>query len=151
MTLNDFLNALHEQPAEAPLVFTTSEGPIGAGYHITELKSLDIKSIDCGGRTSDWTEVQIQLLDGAGRSHLSAGKSAKILEHSLKAIPDMAESELCFEYAPGNNGLRRYIPTQPIWAEGHVEMRLTEDGAQCKAAAFSGTTASCCGASARCC
>ena len=151
MTLNDFLNALHEQPAEAPLVFTTSEGPIGAGYHITELKSLDIKSIDCGGRTSDWTEVQIQLLDGAGRSHLSAGKSAKILEHSLKAIPDMAERELCCEYAPGNNGLRRYIPTQPIWAEGHVEMRLTEDGAQCKAAAFSGTTASCCGASARCC
>ena len=151
MTLNDFLNALHEQPAEAPLVFTTSEGPIGAGYHITELKSLDIKSIDCGGRTSDWTEVQIQLLDGAGRSHLSAGKSAKILENSLKAIPDLAEGELSFEYAPGNNGLRRYIPTQPIWAEGHVEMRLSEDGAQCKAAAFSGTTASCCGASARCC
>ena len=151
MTLNDFLDALHEQPAEAPLVFTTSEGPIGAGYHITELKSLDIKSIDCGGRTSDWTEVQIQLLDGSGRAHLSAGKSAKILEHSLKAIPDLAEGELSFEYAPGNNGLRRYIPTQPIWAEGHVEMRLTEDGAQCKAAAFSGTTASCCGASARCC
>ena len=116
MTLNDFLDALHDQPAEAPLVFTTSEGPIGAG-----------------------------------RSHLSAGKSAKILEHSLKAIPDLAEGELSFEYAPGNNGLRRYIPTQPIWAEGHVEMRLTEDGAQCKAAAFSGTTASCCGASARCC
>ena len=151
MTLNDFLDALHDQPAEAPLVFTTSEGPIGAGYHITELKSLDIKSIDCGGRTSDWTEVQIQLLDGAGRSHLSAGKSAKILEHSLKAIPDLAEGELSFEYAPGNNGLRRYIPTPPIWAEGHVEMRLTEDGAQCKAATFSGTTASCCGANARCC
>ena len=151
MTLNDFLDALHDQPAEAPLVFTTSEGPIGAGYHITELKSLDINSIDCGGRTSDWTEVQIQLLDGAGRSHLSAGKSAKILEHSLKAIPELAEGDLSFEYAPGNNGLRRYIPTQPIWAEGHVEMRLTEDGAQCKAAAFSGTTASCCGASARCC
>ena len=151
MTLNDFLDALHDQPAEAPLVFITSEGPIGAGYHITELKSLDIKSIDCGGRTSDWTEVQIQLLDGAGRSHLSAGKSAKILEHSLKAIPDLAEGELSFEYAPGNNGLRRYIPTQPIWAEGHVEMRLTEDGAQCKAATFSATTASCCGANARCC
>lgn len=151
MTLNDFLDALRDQPAEAPLVFTTAEGPIGAGYHITELKSLDINSIDCGGRTSDWTEVQIQLLDGAGRSHLSAGKSAKILEHSLKAIPELAEGDLSFEYAPGNNGLRRYIPTQPIWAEGHVEMRLTEDGAQCKAAAFSGTTASCCGASARCC
>ena len=151
MTLNDFLDALHDQPAEAPLVFTTSEGPIGAGYHITELKSLDIKSIDCGGRTSDWTEVQIQLLDGAGRSHLSAGKSAKILEHSLKAIPDLAEGELSFEYAPGNNGLRRYIPTQPIWAEGHVEMRLTEDGATCKPAAMFEGAKICAPTNSRCC
>ena len=38
MTLNDFLDALYDQPAEAPLVFTTSEGPIGAGYHITQSK-----------------------------------------------------------------------------------------------------------------
>ena len=151
MTLTDFLTALRDLPADAPLVFTTNEGQIGAGYHITELKSHEIKSIDCGGNTSDWTETQIQLLDGAGRSHLSTGKSAKILEHSLKAIPDLAEGELSFEYAPGNNGLRRYLPTQPSWAEGHVEMRLTEDGAQCKAATFSGSTASCCGASARCC
>lgn len=151
MTLHDFLDALHDHPADAPLVFTTAEGSIGAGYHITELKALEVKSIDCGGRTSAWTEVQIQLLDGQSGTHLSTGKSAKILEHSLKTIPELASGELSIEFAPGNHGLRRYIPTQLIWAEGHVEMRLTEDGATCKPAAFAANTTSCCGASARCC
>jgi hypothetical protein len=151
MTLQDFLDALQDHPAEAPLVFTTTEGPIGAGYHITEIKALDIKSIDCGGNKSNWSEVQIQLLDGASGTHLSAAKSAKILDHSLKAIPELANGELSFEFAPGNNGLRRYIPSPPIWSEGRVEMRLSEDGAQCKPASYAAQTTSCCGANARCC
>lgn len=151
MTLQDFLDALHDMPAEAPLIFTTTEGAIGAGYHITELKSLDINSIDCGGATSSWREVQIQLLDGQSGVPLSAGKSAKILEHSLKAVPTLAQGELSFEFAPGNHGLRRYIPATPIWSEGQVRMHLSEDGATCKAAQRYAPTASCCGASASCC
>ena len=151
MTLSDLLTDLQSLPADAPLVFATNQGPIGAGYHITELKSLDIQSIDCGGTKSAWPETQLQLLDGHSGPYMTSAKAQTILAKSLKAIPALGTGELSIEFAPQNQGLRRYIPASPELEDGRVVLRLLEDGATCKAASYAPQTTSCCGASARCC
>lgn len=117
-----------------PLIFSTDEGDIGPGYHVTELKHLDISSIDCGGRLADWTETQLQLLDGAEGGHMEVGKFIAIARRSIAQVPGLARSTLAVEYAPGNRGLRRYLIAGLQQGEDAVRVKLVEDKAACKPA-----------------
>ena len=134
MTLDDLLAATSALPADAPLVFTTEQGPIGAGYHVTELKLAVIRSIDCGGRKDAWTEATLQLLDGAGRSHMQTGKFVGILEQSLRSVEGLGQSPLRVEFSHGNRGLSLFELAPPVQEDGQVMMRLTTINAACKPA-----------------
>lgn len=90
MTLRDLLAVMSEQPPETPVVFKTGDGPIGAGYHVTELRLADIVGIDCGGQTSRWSETTLQLLDGQGESHMPVGKFVGILTPLIWVLASVA-------------------------------------------------------------
>lgn len=151
MTLDDLVAATRALPADAPLVFSTKDGPIGEGYHVTELKLARIDSIDCGARTDAWTEATLQLLDGRGRSHMPVGRFAGILEQSARHIDGLGGSPLRVEFAHGNDGLGIFDISAPELADGRVSLKLEPIRAHCKPAATAtqtGTTAACCGTTA---
>jgi hypothetical protein len=134
MTLNDLLEILEALPSEAPLVFSTDAGPIGDGYHVTELKLVKVDSIDCGARRSNWVESVLQLLDGDGGGHMSVGKFSAIARQSVRQLNGLADHELQVEYAPRNKGLRVFQPMLPELAGGTVSLFLKEGRAHCKPA-----------------
>ncbi|MGH1354987.1 MAG: DUF6428 family protein [Thalassovita sp.] len=148
MTLAELLSALHAFPQDAPLVFTTRDGPIGGGYHVTELKLSDITGIDCGAKITTWQESALQLLDVKGANHMPVAKFTGIAAQSLKTLERLADAPMVVEFAHGNQGKHIYQLGHPLSAEGKVIVPLTGDNALCKpaiAAQTMATTASCCG------
>ncbi|MFG5381414.1 DUF6428 family protein [Yoonia sp. R2-816] len=131
-TLDQLVNELEGTTADLPLVFRTDAGDIGAGYHVTELKHLSVNSIDCGGRRSNWEEAQLQLLDGSHGTHMSAGKFASIARRSVAVIDGLGTVPISVEYAPQNQGLRRYLIDRLQADDNGLRVVLVEDGAVCK-------------------
>ena len=84
------------------LIFRSDEGDIGGGYHVTELKQASINSIDCGGRTDEWTETVLQLLDGSGDTPMSIEKFVAIVRRSEVALPGLSDAPLYFEFGHVN-------------------------------------------------
>lgn len=132
-TLNDLTTQIASHPQDAPLIFETAQGEIGAGFHVTEFKAASINSITCGGDLDAWTETRLQLLDGASGTHMSVSRFGKIAAHSVQKISDLADAPLLIEYAPDNNGLHQYVIGDITHDETGTRVHLTPDHAQCKA------------------
>ena len=107
-TLSKLIDALETSDPGALLVFDTPDGSAGNGYHVTELKRATISSIDCGVQLDDWTETQIQILDGSLGHRMETGKFVKIAKTSIAALPGLDNAPLTFEFSPRNKGLSRF-------------------------------------------
>lgn len=155
MTLEKLLNELKHLDLTLPLIFSYEGGEIGAGYHVTEIKSAHIKSIDCGRRISEWDEMLIQLLDGQKGQHMIASKFVSIVEHSSKVLGSLETKPVYFEFALKNLGLELFSLERIEVIEDRILARLTPNRAMCKPASlFIGdnftvddTNSSCCGKS----
>lgn len=146
-TAGEMLMALEMLDPDIPVGFATAAGAIGGDYHITELKLADIRSVDCGGRESRWSEAALQLLDGSGEGWMSASKMASILRRCISSLPDLADVPLSVEFAHGNQGLGRYTPGPPRAEGSRAVVPLLNGAAQCKPAVETG----CCSPQAACC
>lgn len=134
MTLDDLLSLTGKLPAELPLVFATDDGPIGAGYHVTELKLANIVGIDCGARTSAWSETVLQLLDGHGSTHMPVGKFAGILAQSVRKVDGLGANPTFVEFGHRNSGIQVFEPAEPELHGKTVTLRLKPVRAHCKPA-----------------
>ena len=132
MTPQELDSALAAFPQDAPLIFSSPDGPVGAGYHVTEWKLARIESIDCGAHRSAWTEAALQLLDGPGRDYMKVAKFRGILRKSIEAMPALEHTAFKVEYAPNNLGLRIFDPQMPVSDQASVTISLQDSGAQCK-------------------
>lgn len=155
MTLDELLAAARVLPTDLPLVFETEDGPVGAGYHVTEFKLANVISIDCGARTSSWTEAIMQLLDGQGRAHMPIGKFSAILAQSLAKVDGLGSGPAFVEFGHRNAGMQIFEPTGPETTDTGVTLRLKPVRARCKPAqesGLSGRVAGCgTGISSSCC
>ena len=109
-TLADFINVVKRHPS-SKLVFVDNGTKIKPSYHVTEIKTAIVKSIDCGRRQTEWTETIIQLLDGSEyetATHMSTTKFEAIVKASLQAVPELPDAALYFEYAPKNSPMKKY-------------------------------------------
>ena len=128
------LNKLDAIPPDVELVFETDEGRIGGGYHVSELKLAKVKSVDCGGRTADWMEASLQLLDGHGGAYMTVGKFRDILRKSVDVVDGLGESPMHVEFAHGNIGLRIYQIGETELEGGIATVQLSDGRAACKPA-----------------
>jgi len=140
MNFNDLLETLSAVPTARPLVFQTSEGDVGAGYHVTEFKHANVTGIDCGAHVSSWSEASMQLLDGEGREHMKLKKFTGILRKSIEQIDGMGDAPIRVEFAPGNDGMRTYEMKLPQILSEKVVIPLRELRAICKPAQEQGGT-----------
>ncbi|WP_171128547.1 MULTISPECIES: DUF6428 family protein [unclassified Ruegeria] len=158
MNFSTLLSALKSCDPDAKLVFMSDGREIGAGYHVTELRHSSSKGIDCGGNIETWDEARLQLLDGAGDSHMSVGKFSAIVSKSLKSIPELSHASLHVEFSPDNIGLNLKTMDAPEPYGNAVVIQLHDARALCKPAQRSAlvpsATSGCCGstkAAATCC
>ncbi len=148
MTLNELLENLRAMPPQAPLIFSTLSGPINGGYHVTELKLAQVKSIDCAARRGEWSEAMLQLLDGDGGAHMSVGKFTAIVGQSVKTLDGLGDVGARVEYARGNAGMHAYDISAPALKGESVEISLAEVTAVCKPAqdlSMKAAASACCG------
>lgn len=134
MTLADLLSTLKNMDADSALIFEASGQPIGAGYHVTELRHSESTGIDCGGTVERWSEVRLQLLDGDGNAHMRVGKFVGILEQSLTRLPVLADAPVMVEFAPENVGLQLLELGDPLAKDSRVIVALRPARAVCKPA-----------------
>lgn len=149
MTFSKLLTKLNPYDGAAPLVFEADDHVIGAGYHVTELRHSISTGIDCGGNIEKWEEARLQLLDGAGQTHMNVGKFRDIVKGSLSKLPKLSEAPLLVEFSPDNLGLKLMTLDEPVMQEGRVMLRLQNSKAACKPAqrskSLGGPDSACCG------
>lgn len=134
MNLCELIEAIRTLPQDVPLVFSTPDGLIGTGYHVTELKLAHINSVDCAVNLDAWTEATLQLLDGHGTTHISVGKFANILDQSTHKVEGLGNSPLRVEFAHGNGGIQIFEPAVPVFTDGTAQIKLQPIKALCKPA-----------------
>ncbi len=153
-TLEDFLNRVGAQPTST-LVFVDNGEEIKPGYHVTELKSASVRSIDCGRQQNAWVETIVQLLDGhasGAGSLMPVSKFEAIVRAGLSAMPELADAELYFEYAPKNGAVKKYSVLEIENRDERTLVTLGARKAACKpieryleTAPVEDTSTGCCG------
>lgn len=147
-TLGGLLDALPEE-AGTELVFGSDSGEIRPGYHLTEFRLARIEAIDCGRGRDDWTETQMQLLDGSGTDgdYMTVGKFHAIAGASIRALPGLEDGRLVVETGFGGTPLVKSRVGAVEWRGDRVHIGLTADHAQCRpaiaAAGAAGENAGC--------
>lgn len=134
MSFSTLLNNLENFDKTIPLVFESDDGPIGAGYHVTELRHSLSTGIDCGANIETWEEARLQLLDGNGKSHMSIEKFTKILKQSLEKLPELSNAPMLVEYSPNNISLKLMTIDNPYLQKDQVILKLRDSKAVCKPA-----------------
>lgn len=134
ITFAELLTRLQSQDPIKPLAFTTADGEIGAGYHVTELRHSISKGIDCGGNVETWEDAKLQLLDGQGPTHMTVGKFTNIIQKSLSAMPELRNASLLVEFGHNNEQLALMSLHGPEVSDETVELFLGDARAVCKPA-----------------
>jgi hypothetical protein len=104
MKTSEFISALLAAPNNR-LTFVDLKGhAVHSGYHLTELKSASLHTVDCGGQVNQWQESIMQLwvpaypVDG----YMTAAKFLKIFDKVRRMIPLNLDAEIRVEYGDEN-------------------------------------------------
>lgn len=133
VTLGELLAALDTHP-DWPLVFHYDGRPVRAGYHVTEVKAGSFAALDCGANPESWTEIFVQFwdVDEEARSHMAAGKFARIVRKVSEHVGLNADAKLTFEVSDGVAPMQLHRAAAPRLADGAVRVELTARPASCK-------------------
>ncbi len=137
-TLNwqTFKETLQQNP-ELSLQFQYAEDRwVDQSYHITEIKSAPITSVDCGGKMNAWTEIIVQLYEPAQKETDRAMKAAKalsIIDLVERSLPLNPLAVVKIEFGNSAFDTRQMLPGD-IRVEGDsLIVDLRPDEVQCKA------------------
>jgi hypothetical protein len=131
--LGALLDELRTQP-DKHLVFTYGGRDMLRGYHVTEIKSGQFESLDCGAAPEAWRETFIQLWDvpEKGRTHMMVEKFLAILGKVDERLPLDPEAKLTFEVSDGASAMQLYKAEAMTTSETQVRVALTHRPSSCK-------------------
>jgi len=136
ISLEALQTKLGESP-DIPVTFHVDGTGIHQGYHVTELKHAQVRSIDCGrhSEVEIWDEITVQLLDGTTQStqgHMSSTKLRTIVNSALTKLEVDAAAQLFFEFAPDNGPLRKLSVDTIESSDDELVILLESEKALCK-------------------
>ena len=103
MKTKEFLSVLKENEYKSLKFEYLPSKLVGANYHITEVKHIQIDSVDCGGKTDAWKETIIQLWESPKeiekREFMKVDKALSILDKVGKMRSYDYEAEVKIEYS----------------------------------------------------
>ena len=161
MKTQGFLDLL-ENNQEKSLLFQYAPNLfVGANYHLTEVKNINVESVDCGAVSDSWKETIVQLWESPediGKTEFMGINKALAILKKVDAIRNMDRTaEIKFEY--GNalfHATHLFVSGYQI-KENNLIMNLTIYNTDCKAKDTCGISeeiieeASCCSPSSGCC
>ncbi|WP_232285912.1 DUF6428 family protein [Aquimarina agarilytica] len=103
MTIKEFIDTLSAN-SKKELLFEYAPGMlVGANYHITEVKSIHVASVDCGGQSDNWDETIIQLWESPDelgkKDYMTVEKALQILQRVSKVKAFKLSSLAKIEYS----------------------------------------------------
>ena len=138
MNHQTFITTL-EAAADKALVFERRADDkgvrIGAGYHVTEVRAVNVRAVDCGAQEDAWAETVVQLWvpEEAEDTFMSAQKFLNILERVTANIPVTETADVRVEYGDaGAPALAYHVEGIGVGA-GEVVVRLEPPHVTCKA------------------
>jgi hypothetical protein len=133
ISLGVLLSELRTRP-DRDLVFTYGGRDVLPGYHVTEIKSGQFESLDCGAAPEAWRETFIQLWDvpETGRTHMKVGKFLAILGKVDERLPLDQQAKLSFEVSDGTNPIQLYKAEAMATTDAQVRIALTHRTSSCK-------------------
>lgn len=110
---------------------------VSANYHITEVKHINIESVDCGSQSDQWNETIVQLwespLEVFKTKHMSVIKAIGILQKvGLMKAYDL-ESEIKFEYSNATFHTAQLFVNDFIIHDSNLIIKLAIEKTDCKA------------------
>lgn len=155
MTTSSFLAALRAN-ASLPLVFSHGGTAIPSGYHLTEVKDVTYRTMDCGGMTHLWSETQFELWTPSGssdadsRGHMAADKFLGIVERVEKEVQLGADADARVFARFATHPPALYAIESVSAGEYGLTVHLSADRTRCKASerrekVNGEATGSCCG------
>lgn len=100
-TLHDIKILATETEDHLPIRLKIGGEVLRGPFHVTELRHLTVRAIDCGGRTSESVEAELEVLPG-GQNPLTAGRFAKILTTSVNRVPGLGDAPLTLRHQKGD-------------------------------------------------
>ncbi|MDC7994794.1 DUF6428 family protein [Altibacter sp. HG106] len=146
MKTNDFMTLLAEHPNHA-LRFQYQPGHwVGANYHLTEVKHLQIDSVDCGAGTDSWNETVLQLWESPSEEEktefMSTAKFYSILARVHQMRPIDGSSEVKIEYGNDQFHTAQLFIHSVETGTQHMDVILGVQPVACKAEEACGIPAS---------
>jgi hypothetical protein len=135
MKTNEFIAELRRAP-ENQLVFVDGNGhTVHTGYHLTELKTASLDTVDCGGQSNQWEETIVQLWvpANADNDYMTAGKFLKIFDKVRGMIPLNFDAPIRVEYGDENFFQSTYDVRSITHAEDVTRVLLQAPQTTCKA------------------
>lgn len=138
MNTSSFLRALRARSV-LPLAFKSGADTIAPGYHLTEVKDVSYRTMDCGAMTHRWTETQFELwvppsaVEAAERGHMAAAKFLNIVDRVQAELPLDGESEARVFVSFGSQPAALYTIDRIGEEDGRLVVALQADRARCKA------------------
>lgn len=138
MKTSEFLSTLRTH-SDRPLFFSLGRARhVPAGYHLTEVKRVAFETMDCGAMTHRWRETHFELwtspLPEIRLAYMAAGKFLSIVGRVEEKLPLDGETEAKIYFGDGNSFAALYSVDAVAVAHDRLEVRLTADKTQCKAA-----------------
>jgi Family of unknown function (DUF6428) len=135
-TARGFLQELRANP-NTPLMFTLPNGQtVPEGYHLTELKSVTVQAMDCGGQSDAWFETIIQLWsapEGEPGRQMTGKKFLEITDQVLNVVPVNMDANLKIEYGLGGEPAAHYRVGSLTLEAGVLNAHLEPLPVSCKA------------------
>lgn len=151
ITIGELLDFLGDHK-DKPLAFSYDGRTVKPGYHVTEVKAGAFSALDCGANPESWTEIFIQLWDveEGERAHMPSGKFTAIIRKVTEHLALDPTAKLTFEVSDGLAPMQLHKASNPVIADGQVQVALSPRAASCKPrdrwlAEQTKATTSCCG------
>ncbi len=149
MKTKDFLNLL-EQNKSKELVFEYAPGKFIPGdYHLTEIKKVNIQSIDCGGNLHKENQTVVQVKangNSTEKTGMIISKTNGIFSKGISALQLDPEAEILFEYGNDVFATSQYKIMETIIEGNNLTLKLFVPPTICKPAqdTFKALNISCC-------
>jgi len=131
-----FKETLQQNP-EQTLQFQYAENTwVDQSYHITEIKSAPITSVDCGGKMNAWTEIIVQLWEPSVKEQeraMKVKKALSIIDLVEKVLPLNPLATVKIEFGNSEFDTRQMFPGEIVIAGEDLIVDLRPDAVQCKA------------------
>ncbi len=102
MNLEALISTLINNPNKALLFEYAPNQFAGTNYHLTEIKSAAITSVDCGGVSHDWNETIFQLWENPKEigktTYMTTSKIFDIISKVNSIKPLLMDTEVKVEY-----------------------------------------------------